>query len=82
MNEEKLSERAKEINLALENEIKLKFLESQNAKIKYILNKQKNKIRELESNLVTEKSLIKIDQKKEEVWRSVKRNEAEWEKEY
>ncbi len=24
----------------------------------------------------------KIDQKKEEVWRSVKRNEAEWEKEY
>ena len=65
MNEEKLSERAKEINLALENEIKLKFLESQNAKIKYILNKQKNKIRELESKLVTEKSSIKIDKKKE-----------------
>ncbi len=30
MNEEKLSERAKEINLALENEMKLKYLEYEN----------------------------------------------------
>ena len=75
MNEEKLSERAKEINLALENEIKLKFLESQNAKIKYILNKQKNKIRELESKLVkTEKSSIKIDKKKEFTKKSITNN--------
>jgi cell division protein FtsB len=66
MNEEKLSERAKEINLALENEIKLKFLESQNATIKNILNVQKKKIKELESKLVTERNSIKIIEKTKE----------------
>ncbi len=75
MNEEKLSERAKEINLALENEIKLKYLESQNGKIKNILNKQKNKIKELESKLVkTEKSSIKMDKKKEFIKKSIANN--------
>jgi hypothetical protein len=66
MNEEKLSERAKEINLALENEIKLKFLESQNATIKNILNIQKKKIKELESKLVAENNSIKIIEKTKE----------------
>jgi hypothetical protein len=66
MNEEKLSERAKEINLALENEINLKFLESQNATIKNILNIQKKKIKELESKLVAENNSIKIIEKTKE----------------
>jgi hypothetical protein len=37
MNEEKLSERAKEINLALENEMKLKFLEYENVEFESLL---------------------------------------------
>jgi hypothetical protein len=37
MNEEKLSERAKEINLALENEMKLKYLEYENVEFESFL---------------------------------------------
>jgi hypothetical protein len=55
MNEDKLSERAKEINLALESEIKLKFLESENVELNsFLVNNIKRlnffRSRQIESN--------------------------------